>query len=91
MGEQSFDYESGRELSLQHDDANVLILDFLPSRNVGNRRALFINHPVSSIFLWKPRWTKTLLQLICRKQRGGTHETQEETIQSDLRMLYWGV
>ena len=28
MAEQSFDYESGRELSLQHDDANVLILDF---------------------------------------------------------------
>ena len=54
--------------SLDTRSVDVLILDFLPSRNVGNRRALFINHPVSSIFLWKPRWTKTLLQLICRKQ-----------------------
>ena len=41
MGEQSFDYESGRQLSLQHDDANVLILDFPVSGTVTDKFLIY--------------------------------------------------
>lgn len=51
-------YESGRRLSLEHNNAGVLVLDFPSSRTFQNKFLLFITFLVCGILLEKPEWTK---------------------------------
>lgn len=46
---------------MRHEIASALILDFLASRNVGNRFLLFLSHLFYGILLQQLKWTKTFM------------------------------